>query len=271
MLCATVTVAQKKPMKSTFETFLDTQWWLGVRFGVNYTQPNVMKHYSAFSAINYELSALQKEYDAFKNIGAQAGMDISFYHKGFSIALQPTYKRMNYAYSNDLVWIGESEVDRFETLYEINQFFNFFEVPLSLQYEILRKGKIRPFVSAGMQYSMLISSGKDVNITHSEFTSGSARSFSGGKISLGSSDQFKGFFGAVGGIGAGFDYFNVRTVITVSYYYGLSEVTDESKNFRDTELSSLGETNDKIKLNNMDVSLSLVFPLRYIDKTFQPY
>ncbi|MFY0598943.1 MAG: hypothetical protein JXR03_04685 [Cyclobacteriaceae bacterium] len=271
MLFAVGATAQRKPMKSTFETFLDTQWWLGVRFGVNYTQPNVKRHYSAFSAINYEQSDLKKEYDSFQSIGAQAGMDISFYHKGFSVALQPTYKRMNYSYSNSLAWVGEAVADRFETLYEVDQFFNFFEVPLSLRYEILKKGKIRPFASAGVQYSMLISSGKDTGITHTDFTGGAVRSFSGGKVSLGSTNQFKGFFGAVGGVGAGFDYFNVRTVVAISYYYGLSEITDESKNFRDTELSSLGEANDKIKLNNLDISLSLVFPLRYIDKTFQPY
>ncbi len=260
-----------KPMKSTFETFLDTQWWLGVRFGVNYTQPTAKDRFSNFSPIDYEANALDKDYRAFQNIGVQAGMDMSFYHKGLSMVFQPTYKRLNYSYTSKREWVDEAGAVTFQTEFDIMQNFNIVELPFSLRYEIFKKGKIRPFAQAGLQYSILISANKDTDVTNTDYAGTAPRSYSGGSISIGAKEGFKGYYGAVGGIGAAFDYFNVRTVIAATYFYALNSVTDEKRNFRDNELSSLGESNDVLHINNLDISISLVFPLRYIDKTFQPY
>ena len=260
-----------KPMKSTFENFLDTQYWLGVRFGVNYTQPLAQERFSSFSPINYPSDALDKEYYTFQNIGVQAGLDMSLYHKGFSIVLQPTYKRLNYSYMSKREWLDETQAVAFETQYDIEQNFNLVELPLGIRYEIFKKGKIRPFAHIGAQYSLLVSANKNTAITHTDYSSGNASSYSGGKISLGGKEGFKGFFSALGGVGAAFDYWNVRTVVAASYHYALTSVVDEKQNFKDNELSSLGESNDKLNINNIDISVSLVFPLRYIDKTFQPY
>jgi hypothetical protein len=268
---ATAQKRNAKPMKSTFETFLDTQWWLGVRFGANYTQPSSQQSFSTYSPIDYASSKLDKKYNSFQNAGVQAGMDISFYHKGFSIVLQPTYKRLNYSYTSSREWLDDAAAITFKTEFDTEQNFNFFEVPLSLRYEIFKKGKIRPFAQAGLQYSFLISANKDTKIRHTDYASGAAVSYSGGKISQGTKDSFKGYYGATGGVGAAFDYFNIRTVVAATYYYGLNSVTDQKSNFQDNTMSSLGEANDKLRINNLDISISLVFPLRYIDKTFQPY
>ena len=50
--------------------------------------------YFIFSPLDYESENLQKTYDVFNLVGGQAGLDLSFYHKGFSIGLQPTFKIM---------------------------------------------------------------------------------------------------------------------------------------------------------------------------------
>lgn len=272
MICALGAQSQgKKPMKSTFESFLDTQWWLGVRFGINYSDPNVSRRLSAFSPIDYEEGALSKSYNSFQNPGAHAGMDLSFYHKGFSLGLQPSYKRVNYSYSQALVWTGDTDQDRFETEYKIDQYLNFIEIPFTLQYEIYKKGKIRPYVLAGSHYSLLISAGKDTKVTHRDFSSTDPQGYSGGSFSKGVKNEFQNYFGLLGGVGAAFDYFNIRTVFGLTYMHALSSVSKQNTAYADDQLSSLGEANDRIKLNNINASISLVFPLRYIDKTFQPY
>ncbi len=69
----------------------------------------------------------------------------------------------------------------------------------------------------------------------------------------------------------GLDYGNVRTIVELSYLYALSPVTDTSNRFQENELASLGEINDEINLNNINLAISFVFPLRYIDKTFQSH
>ena len=266
-------VAQRKPksQSSAFENFLDTQWWLGLRFGLNYTQPDPVNRYSALNAVDYEGSTLNKSYDPFALAGAQAGLDVTFYHKGISIALQPTYKAMRYSYFSDLEWSGTTDADRFETRYDIVQSLSVLEVPLVVKYDIMKHGTMRPFVMAGLQQSLLIGAEKDTEITHTDYVSGSPEEYSGGKIDLGAKDQFKNFYGAVGGIGVNLDAGNIRTIFEASYLYALNAVTKTASLYRENELVSLGEVNDELKLNNLNFSLSFVFPLRYIDKTFQPY
>lgn len=266
-------VAQRKPksLSSTFENFLDTQWWLGLRFGLNYTQPDPVSRYSSLNAIDYEKSALEKSYDVLAQAGAQAGLDVTFYHQGISLELQPTFKVMRYSYFSKLEWTGNSNADRFETRYDIIQSLRVLEVPLVVKYDIIQHGTIRPFVMAGLQHSFLIGAEKDTEITHTDYVSGSPEEFSGGKISLGVKDQFKNFYGAVGGIGVNLDAGNIRTIFEATYLYGLNSATKTGSLYRENELVSLGEVNDEIKLNNLNFSLSFVFPLRYIDKTFQPY
>lgn len=273
LLCTQLSVAQRKPkpLKSSFESFLDTQWWLGLRFGLNYTQPDPLTRFSALNALDYDGEALEKTYTRFAHPGGQAGLDITFYHKGISLGLQPTFKIMRYAYFSDLEWSGNSEADRFETRYDINQSIQVIEVPLVLKYDVLRRGKLRPFILAGLQQSFMISAEKETTITHTDYSSGMPQEYKSGKINFGVKDQFKNFFGAVGGAGVSADAGNIRTVLEVTYLYALNAVTETSNRYRENELVSIGEVNDELKLNNINVSLSFVFPLRYIDKTFQPY
>lgn len=273
LLCTQISVAQRKPkpLKSSFESFLDTQWWLGLRFGLNYTQPDPVTRFSALSPINYDEANLEKTYENFSQSGGQAGLDVTFYHRGISIGLQPTFKIMRYTYFSDLAWAGDETVDDFETRYDINQKISVIEVPLIFKYDLIQRGKIRPFLLAGLQHSFLIAAEKETTIMHTDYASGAPREYSGGKVNLGVKDQFKNFSGALGGAGVSLDAGNIRTILEATYLYALTPVTEKNNLYQENELVSLGEVNDEIKLRNINVSLSFVFPLRYIDKTFQPY
>ena len=269
MLIAGGAFAQKKPDKNPLESFLDTQFWLGLKIGMNYTQayPNVRN--TGFSPIDYNADSLQKSYDDFALPGAHMGLEMNFYHKGFSASFQPAYKRSRYKYNSALEWRGEQASNRFETRYDVEQRLDLIELPLMIKYDVIKSGKIRPFVMAGGFHSLILSAQKEVKITQTDYSSGSPLQSSGGTTTLGVKDAFKNFWGVAGGAGVNLDYWNIRTVFEVSYKRSLTSATQPNE--QQNELASLGETNDEIFLRDINVSLSFVFPFRFIDQQFKAY
>src|SRR5690606_10564329 len=92
------------PALSQKETFLDKQWWLGFKAGVNLSQVLVEKRYSALSPGNYDPSLTDKAYDDFSSLGSQATLEVTFYYKGFSFSLQPSFRHSVFTYSNKNEW-----------------------------------------------------------------------------------------------------------------------------------------------------------------------
>ena len=249
--------------KKSLEGFLDTQFWLGLKLGTNFTQAFPEERITGFSPIDYSTDSLEKSYDDFALPGIHMGLEMTFYYKGFSISFQPTYKRSRYKYSSQLAWQGETSGTRFETRYDVEQKLDLIELPLMVKYDVIRTGKIRPFVMAGGFHSIIASAQKEVDITQTDFSSGTPLQSDGGSTILGVSDSFQNFSGVAGGLGVNLDYWNIRTVFEVRYQRGLTAATKD--NVRQNELASLGETNDEIFLRDLNVSLSFIFPFRFID------
>lgn len=268
VVCQTAT-AQKKPAKNPLESFLDTQFWLGLRMGMNYSQAFPETRFTGFSPVDYSADSLQKSYDDFALPGAHMGLEMNFYHRGFSVSFQPAYKRSRYSYSSTLAWRGETSGNRFETTYDVEQRLDLIELPLTIKYDFIRKGKIRPFMMAGGFHSLIASAQKEIKITQVDYSSGNALLFDGGTSTVGVKDAFKSFSGISGGVGVNLDYWNIRTVFEVSYQRSLNSAT--RPNTRQNELASLGEVNDEVFLRDISVSLSFVFPFRFIDQQFKAY
>ncbi len=268
LLASSVQAQKKPPTKNPLESFLDTQFWLGLKMGINYTQAFPETRNTGFSPIDYNADSLQKSYDDFALPGAHMGLEMNFYHKGFSASFQPAYKRSRYRYSSNLEWQGESG-NRFQTRYNIEQRLDLIELPLMIKYDIIKKGKIRPFAMVGGFYSFVVSAQKDVRITQIDFSSGNPLQSSGGTSTLGVKDSFKNFAGLGGGVGLNLDYWNIRTVFEINYKRSLTAATRQ--NSEQNELASLGETNDEIFLRDISISLGFVFPFRFIDTQFKAY
>ncbi len=263
------TFAQRKPTKNPLESFLDTQFWLGLKMGVNYTQAFPNSRNTGFSPIDYSSDSLQKSYADFALPGAHMGLEMNFYHRGFSASFQPAYKRSRYSYTNQLGWNGELPNSRFETQYDIEQRLDLIELPLMIKFDVIRKGKIRPFIMAGGFYSLIASAQKDVSITQIDYSSGSALTSSGGTTTLGVKDSFQNFSGVSAGTGVNLDYWNIRTVFEINYKRSLTSTT--RPNAQQNELASFGEVNDEVFLRDLSFSLSFVFPFRFIDQQFKAY
>ena len=270
LLTTNLLIAQRKP-KSTnpLEGFLDTQFWLGLKIGANATQAFPETRNTGFSPINYSTDSLQKNYEEFSLPGAHMGLEMNFYHRGFSISFQPVYKRSRFEYANELEWRDEGANSRFQTRYDVEQRVDLIELPLMVKYDFIRSGKIRPFVMLGGFHSRIASAQKEVDITNTDFSSGTALTSDGGNTIIGVKDAFKAFSGVSGGVGVNLDYWNIRTVFEINYKRGLTSAT--KPNVQENEFASLGETNDELFLRDLNISLGFVFPFRFIDKQFAAY
>ncbi|MEM6830341.1 MAG: hypothetical protein AAF551_07475, partial [Bacteroidota bacterium] len=106
LLISSVGFSQRRGPRNRLETFLDTQFWLGIKLGINYTQASPDGRNTGFSPIDYSADSLRKSYDDFALPGAHVGLEMNFYHRGFSASFQPAFKRGRYKYNSMLEWTG---------------------------------------------------------------------------------------------------------------------------------------------------------------------
>lgn len=261
---------RKKPSTpaSQAKEFLNTQFWLGIRGGTNFTQTTLIESYSGLNPINYNPENLEKEYEEFVNPSFHIGLDLTFYHKGFSIMSFPTFFRNNINYSSQLSWSGESERDQYETSYDVQQSITFLELPIAVKYDIIGD-RIRPFVMAGAFYSIAFDANKEVQIFETDYASGQPVEFERANIKLNNKDEILNNWGVLGGIGVSFDFWNIRSIIDVQYRHSFQSIVNNETRFDESTFSSFGEVQDDYSLQNYSASLSFVFPLRYIDSQFK--
>jgi len=268
---ASTGIAQKrKPARKpgSNSDFLKTQWWLGIRSGINYTNVTPLERFPGFNPVNYDAEQLDKDYQDFTMPAFHVGLDVTFYHAGFSISTLPTFMRHNITYTSGTAWIGDTDNERFETDYETNQSVTFIDLPLTVKYDFL-SGKIRPFLMAGGFYSFVFDANKSVNINETDFASGAPITYERTNINLNNRNEFVNNWGVLGGIGASFDFWNIRTVIDIQYRHSFNSVVNASERYQESVFSSFGEIQDDYNITNYSGSISFVFPLRYIDSQFK--
>lgn len=272
ILTATDGFAQKrkrsKSPASQAQEFLNTQWWLGIRSGANFSQTTLIKSYSGLNPINYSTENIEKEYENFVNPAFHIGLDITFYHKGFSIITFPTFFKNNINYGSGLRWSGETEKDQYETSYKVRQSMTFLELPLAVKYDIIGD-KIRPFVMAGAFYSFAFDANKEVHILETDYASGVAVQFDRATIKLNNKEEIMNNWGVLGGVGVSFDFWNIRSIIDLQYRHSFQSIVNSETRFNENTFSSFGEVQDDYSLQNYSASISFVFPLRFIDSQFK--
>ncbi|WP_185094416.1 outer membrane beta-barrel protein [Marivirga tractuosa] len=265
-------MAQKRKKPSTpasqAKEFLNTQWWLGIRGGTNFTQTSLIESFSGLNPINYNPENLDKEYEEFVNPAFHIGLDVTFFHKGFSVMTFPTFFRNNINYSSQLSWSGETERDQYETSYDVQQSITFLELPVAVKYDIIGN-RIRPFVMAGAFYSIAFDANKEVQVFETDYASGQPVEFERANIKLNNKDEILNNWGLLGGLGVSFDFWNIRSIIDVQYRHSFQSIVNSQTRFDENTFSSFGEVQDDYSLQNYSASLSFVFPLRYIDSQFK--
>lgn len=251
-------------------SFLDTQWWLGLKTGLNLTQAVPEARYAVFSPVNYDATTLNKTYGSYEKTGVQAGIEVTFYHKGFSLSFQPNYRVQRFGYQNKYTWENREIASQQLTLNYTRQVrLRYVDLPLIIKYDILQQTTFRPFIQLGGYYVLLAGADKSVSVSGSDRASGGVNEFEGASLNAGADALFlKSSAGVLGGAGVNYDLWKIRVVCDVVYRYGLQNITNASNRYANNSLSGLGDTMDDISLHNISINLSFLFPLRFISKDF---
>lgn len=263
-------IAQYKRKPNDLDKFLKTQWWLGLRLGGSLTAAVPEDRYSGYSPINYPTSESEKLYDDYASLSGLAGVEITFYHHGFSFSLQPNYRRNKFTYTNAYAWSETSNPDNsLELQYEQDHLIDYIELPIFLKYDLMQ-GKARPFIQVGAYYAFVVGANKSVDMSGTDSASGTLGPFETQTTTIGAKDLFiKSSTGIAGGVGLSYDVWNVRLVFDAVYRYGLNNVTNVSNRFSSNQLASIGDALDDMKLRNISFSIGCAFPLRFISKNNQ--
>jgi len=262
---------KKKPGRppSANEQFLETQFWIGFKGGVNLSKASPDQSYSTFAAIDFPESTLLKEYDDFQDMGSQFGLEFILYHKGFSISIYPNYSRFNFSYANSYEYSSISNPNNLLTLnYRQKQHLEYLDFPLVVKYDILKK-KLRPFVQVGVYYSTLLDANKEIEISGTDFASGAEDPFTRATIIVGAEDLFiSSSVGLIGGVGLNYDEWNVRFMLDINYRYGFNNIASAENRFSDNRLAGAGDALDDLTLDNLSFNMGILFPMRFISKNF---
>ena len=278
LVLASVLLGQAQPKRkpgglaakpSQQNKFLEKQWWLGFKAGTNLSQAVPIKRYTIMTPTNYALALTDKSYDSFGKMGFQAALEVTFYYKGFSFSTQPTYRHSSFTYSNQYQWTNsENPAEQLILQYDQEQKIDYADFPLIVKYDILRN-KLRPYVQAGIFYSMLINANKSVNVSGTDYASGGTNQFANQEIIVGAKDLFDNYWGIMAGVGADYNLGNVRLVLDVSYWKGMSNITNVENRFGNDRLAGIGDSQDDLDFNNIVISAGVLFPMRYLSSDFK--
>jgi len=267
--------SRKKPTNYNKNTgkkdkFLEKQWWLGFKAGINLTGADPINRYTVLTPTNYASVLNDKTYDNYNKLGSQASLEATFYYKGFSFSFQPTYRHVRYTYSNEFNWDNpENVVEELVLNYDHEQRIDYADFPLSVKYD-LTGSRLRPYVQLGAFYSRLINANKSVEVSGQDFASGGTNEFSNEPVVVGAKDLFnKSYWGMSAGIGLNYNLGNVRLILDLSYQLGMSNITNTKNRFGNDRLSGIGDVPDDLKINNIVISTGVLFPMRFLSNSFK--
>ncbi|HZY80919.1 MAG TPA: outer membrane beta-barrel protein [Cyclobacteriaceae bacterium] len=255
-----------KSKGSPQEKFLNKQFWLGFKAGVNLTDPVVQARYAVLSPNNYNPGTTEKIYQSFNSIGQQATVEVTFYYKGISISAQPTYRSSKFIYTNNYSWAATGA--NLTLQYQHEQQLDFVDLPLLLKYEFT-ENKLRPYLQAGIYYSILMNATKGVTVRGTDNASGGTATFSNEPVVVGAKDLFANNWGLAGGVGLNYNLGNVRLVLDVTYYKGMSNIANVENRYSNDRLGGIGDTQDDLKTNNLLFSVGCLFPMRFLSNNYK--
>lgn len=255
--------------KANANQFIEQQWWLGFKSGINWAQADPLKRYTILLPTNYSSSVVEKKYDAFQEIGIQTTVEISYYYKGFYFSTQPGYISSTFTYSNQLQWVNPTvSKEKLTQTYRQSQKVEYAEFPFIIKYDITGS-KLRPYVQVGVFYSILLNAVKTVSVSSLDEAAGGTNTIISEPLIVGVKDLFSNYGGWMGGVGASYQLGNVRLVLDASYRQSLSNIVNPQNRFANDRLSGIGDAQDDLNLKNVVISAGVLFPLRYLSSNFK--
>ena len=259
-------------LNSRENPFLQQQWWIGLKGGVNASSIKVDKSYSVIVPVNYSSQSSTKEYKKWKPFGTQIGLEATYYFRGFSASVQPTYSTIRFQYENNYLWTdAEHPANRLELTYEQDQQASYLYLPLLFKYEFNVHG-LTPYIQAGAYTAFLLGANKSVKISGVDHASGGENQFDYEPVSVGTKDLFgNNHWGLIGGAGLYYNIGNIRFNLDLQYRMGQSLINSGKNRYQNDRLSGVGDATDDLQVDNLTVSLGTLFPLRFLSSGFKSY
>lgn len=251
------------------DNFLNKQFWLGFKAGVNLTDPLSQATYSVIVPAQSDVDPSKKKYERFNKLGGQATLEVTFTFKGISISAQPTYRTSKFSYSNEYNWQSTSGGSASLNMkFDQEQQLDYFDLPLLLKYEFTQN-KLRPFIQAGVYYSILVNATKGVTVSGTDNASGGTTEFKNEPVVVGAKDLFTNNWGAIAGGGVNYNLGNVRVVLDVTYHIGMSNIANVKNRYQNDRLSGIGDAQDDLKTNHLLISVGCLFPMRFLSNDYK--
>lgn len=248
------------------DKFLEKQVWLGFKMGGILAKAKPVERYSIYQSTTDPTSnTYEKEYRNYNHLGGISGFEFGFTFKGIGVSFQPNFQRQIFSYKTKYQWVDPANIYNILDLkYDQVQKLDYFEFPLILKYE-LQLFKLRPYVQAGYYYGRLNNAFKEVEVEVSDYASGASNTNTIAHPSSGDKELFiRSSMGLIVGGGASYPIGNIRLALDLHYRHGFNNITSVANRFSNDQFTGSGDVQDDIKLRNFALSLSCLFPMKFL-------
>lgn len=263
--------AQKSKRRPT--GFTSSQWYVGITSGISKLQPKVLDHHTEIDGWASEDLESKAYAPNDQPMGYQLGLVTHFSPIRFlQISINPSYARQRWGYRTQYSWENAEEpVYAFEMEYQHQYTLHYLQLPLTAKYVFLPR-RWKPFVQVGIQYQRTMDATKTLISSGTDHTSGTAIALAQETQSIKATPLFnKHQLAAKAGGGIYYHFTGCMVGIEANYYYGLGNIVDDQQRYAATrDFQGLGNVLDDLRLVGQEVSFQLVFPMKYLTKSFSP-
>lgn len=253
--------------------FTSSQWYVGISSGINQLQPQVQESHSEIDYWGAEVLETKDYSAAEQPTGYQLGLLTIFSPTRFlQLAFNPSYAQQRWGYRTAYAWSDpESEHNSYEAEYNHQYALHYLQLPLTARYVFLPR-RWKPFIQAGIQYQMRVDATKELVSSGTDFTSGAPISLQSEAQSTTATQVFNQHqWAAKAGGGFYYHFTGFMAGFELNYYYGLKSIVNEQTRFSATRnFQGLGNALDDIRLTGQEITFQLVFPMKYLTKSFSP-
>jgi hypothetical protein len=241
----------------------DGRFMVGLKGGITFVQPLVLRKYNVLSPLDNTLSQSGvKNYKVFiQNVGYQYSFTALYQiSKSLDIRIEPGFPTYVYKYGSSYFW--ESNNERIDMSIKHQQTLKYIEIPVTLRF-LYGSGQARPFLQGGIFYEYVLNSMKRYK-RQETYTNSAGNSTLNSDSQTGDASPLyiKSRYGFNVGAGLDYDLNYVHLTFDVNLSLGINSVTNEAARYSTQQFSSGAyDIQDDIRFIIPSVNIGLLFPI----------